>query len=85
MEKIRSGVMPTMTDAELDHYLAAPAPLVFWRQKRALAQAALAAAGGISQPHLAMLEAGKMIASAEIHARLTKLLNVRIADITEDR
>ena len=47
-----SGAMETLSEAELDAYLAAPTPLAFWRRHRGLTQAALAKAVGVSQPYL---------------------------------
>ncbi len=84
MQQIRSGIMPTLLDAELDDYLAAPTPLAFWRKKRGLTQAALAAACGISQPYLAQIESGKRTGEVGLYAKLSKHLNVRIEDIVDD-
>ena len=76
------GEDPGLTDAELDEYLAAPTPLAFWRKRRRLTQAALAAAAGISQPYLAQLESRRR-ASADIavYVKLAKRLAVRIEDL----
>jgi len=53
MRDVATGAMETLSDAEMDAYLAAPTPLAFWRRRRGLTQAALAAAVGVSQPYLA--------------------------------
>ena len=77
-----SGEDPGLTEAEMDEYLAAPTPLAYWRKRRGLTQAALAAAAGISQPYLAQLESGRR-ASADIavYAGLARRLAVRIEDL----
>jgi len=83
MQQIRSGIMPTLLDAELDDYLAAPTPLAFWRKKRGLTQAALASACGISQPYLAQMESGKRTGDVAVYGRIAKHLGVRIEDIID--
>jgi DNA-binding XRE family transcriptional regulator len=78
------GEDPGLTDAELDEYLAAPTPLAFWRKRRRLTQAALAAAAGISQPYLAQLESGqRSSADIAVYVKLAKRLAVRIEDLVE--
>ena len=52
------GEDPGLTDAELDEYLAAPTPLAYWRKRRGLTQAALAAAAGFRSPTWRSLRAG---------------------------
>lgn len=76
------GEDPGLTDAEMDAYLAAPTPLAYWRKRRDLTQAKLAAAARISQPYLAQLESGRR-ASADIavYGRLARRLGVRIEDL----
>ncbi|HEY3846037.1 MAG TPA: helix-turn-helix transcriptional regulator [Acetobacteraceae bacterium] len=76
------GEDPGLTDAEIDAYLAAPTPLAYWRKRRSLTQAKLAAAGRISQPYLAQLENGQRVsADIAVYARLAKRLGVRIEDL----
>jgi DNA-binding XRE family transcriptional regulator len=73
---------PGLTDAEMDAYLAAPTPLAYWRKRRRLTQAKLAAAAGISQPYLAQLETGRRVsADIAVYAMLAKRLGVRIEDL----
>jgi DNA-binding XRE family transcriptional regulator len=81
MREVATGAMETLTEAELDEYLAAPTPLAFWRARRGMTQAALAAAAGVTQPYLAQIEAGARIGSIRIHARLAKALRVRVEDL----
>src|SRR5277367_6985705 len=60
MREVASGA-DTLTDAELDEYLAAPTPLAYWRKCRDLTQSRLASRVEISQPYLAQLEAGRRV------------------------
>jgi len=69
-------------DPEMDEYLAAPTPLAFWRKRRGLTQASLAAAARISQPYLAQLETGRRkSADIAVYTRLSKRLAVRVEDL----
>lgn len=77
----RHGDDEGLTDAEMDDYLAAPTPLAFWRRRRDLTQAALAAAVGISQPYLAQIESGARTGDVSVYARLAKQLRVRMEDL----
>jgi DNA-binding XRE family transcriptional regulator len=72
---------PTLSRAELDAYLAARTPLVYWRQRACKTQAALAAEIGVSQPFLAQIESGRRQGTVRVLARLAKVLGVRIEDI----
>jgi len=71
----------TFTDAELGKYLAASTPLAWWRKRRGMTQAQLAAGLAISQPHLAQLEAGKRTGDVTLYARLAGALRLRIEDL----
>jgi DNA-binding XRE family transcriptional regulator len=78
------GDDPGVPETEMDDYLAAPTPLAFWRRKRGLTQAALAAASNISQPYLAQLETGRRgSADVGIYARLARKLGLRIEDLLD--
>jgi DNA-binding XRE family transcriptional regulator len=81
MREIAAGTMPTVAEADLDAYLAAPTPLAFWRKHRGMTQIELSQAAGISQPYLAQLEYGQREGAVSVYARLAKLLNVRIDDL----
>jgi len=81
---ITSGNMPLIGEDEVDDYLAAPTPLVFWRKRRGMTQAHLAEAAGISQPFMAQIEGGLKDASAAVYARLARQLGVRIDDLVVD-
>lgn len=80
MREVAAGA-DTLTDAELDEYLAAPTPLAYWRKHRGMTQTQLAAQVDISQPYLAQLEAGKRVGDAKLCARLAEELRLRIEDL----
>ena len=84
MRDIASGAMETLTDAEVDAYLAAATPLAFWRRHQGLTQAALAARVGIAQSSLAQAETGRRGLKVETYAKLAKALKVRIEDLLTD-
>jgi DNA-binding XRE family transcriptional regulator len=84
MSAVRSGSMPTVPDADVDAYLAAPTPLAFWRKHRGMTQVALAGAADISQPYLAQIENGQREAAVSIYVRLARLLGVRVDDLISD-
>ncbi len=76
--------MPTVAEADVDAYLAAPTPLAFWRKHRGLTQIELSQAADISQPYLAQLESGQREGAVSVYARLAKRLNVRIDDLVAE-
>lgn len=81
MREIANGAMPTVAEADVDAYLAAPTALAFWRKHRGMTQVELSQLAGISQPYLAQLENGQREATMPVYARLAKLLRVRIDDL----
>lgn len=81
LRDVATGAMETLTEAELDEYLAATTPLAFWRRRRGLTQAALAATIGITQPYLAQIETGQRTGDVRLYARLAKALRLRIEDL----
>ena len=81
MRDIAAGTMPTVAEADLDAYLAAPTPLAFWRKHRGLTQIEVSQAADISQPYLAQLENGQREGAVSVYARLAKVLHVRIDDL----
>lgn len=84
MRDVAIGAMEVLTEEELDAYLAAPSPLAFWRGRRGLTQAALAAEAGVSQPYLAQIEAGKRTGDVRLYARLARILRVRMEDLVAE-
>jgi mRNA-degrading endonuclease RelE of RelBE toxin-antitoxin system/DNA-binding XRE family transcriptional regulator len=83
-EAIRAGRIETLSEAEMDEYLAAPTPLAFWRRRRGLTQAALAAAARVSQPFIAQLEAGMRRGDISTYRRLARALSVTLDDLLPD-
>jgi DNA-binding XRE family transcriptional regulator len=83
MREVAAGVMETLSEDELDAYLATLTPLAFWRRRRGLTQAALAAVVGASQPFLAQIETGRREGGVHLYARLAEALKVRIEDLLE--
>ena len=81
MRGVTTGAMETLSEAELDAYLATPSPLTFWRKRRGLTQAALAAAAGITQPYLAQIELGRRGGDVALFAKFARALRVRIEDL----
>ena len=84
MRDVASGAMPTVRDADVDAYLAAPTPLAFWRKHRGLTQAALAAQVGITQPYLAQIEHGQRGGDVVLYSKLARALRVRIEDLVPE-
>lgn len=80
---VADGRMETLTEAELDAFLATPSPLAFWRKRRGLSQAALAEAVGVSQPYVAQIETGARTGDVGLYARLARQLRVRMEDLVE--
>jgi DNA-binding XRE family transcriptional regulator len=79
--KLSRGEMEVLTSAQVDSYLAAATPLLFWRNRRGLTQTALAEAAGISQPYLAQIESGVRTGTVQVFADLAKALRIRIEDL----
>ena len=52
----RGGRDEGLTQAEMQALLDAPAPLVFWREKRGLTRAALAAAADVAEADIEAVE-----------------------------
>lgn len=84
MRGIGAGLIETLSDAEVDAYLAAPTPLAFWRKHRGMTQQQLAAAIDVSQPYIAQLENGQREAMGSVYVRLAAALRVRADDLLPD-
>jgi len=84
MRDVATGVMPTIPDADVDAYLAAPAPLAFWRRHRGLTQSALTGLVGITQPYLAQIEHGRRGGDVMLYSKFAHALRVRIEDLVPE-
>ena len=65
----------------LQQLLNGTSPIRVWREYRALTQAELAAAAGISTAYLSQLESGKRIGTADVLSRIAQSLNLAVDDI----
>jgi DNA-binding XRE family transcriptional regulator len=81
MERIRHEGAETLTETELDDYVAAATPLAFWRKRRGLTQAVLAGTVGVSQGYLAQIESGRRVGDVQVYARLARRLSLRMEDL----
>jgi DNA-binding XRE family transcriptional regulator len=81
MGLVGRGEMETLSEADMDAYLAASSPLQFWRKHRGLTQTKLAEVAGMTQSHLAQAERGRRGLSVGIYSRLATALRVRIEDL----
>jgi DNA-binding XRE family transcriptional regulator/PHD/YefM family antitoxin component YafN of YafNO toxin-antitoxin module len=83
MADMRAGA-PTLSSEDVLASLAEPTLLAFWRKKRGMTQAELAALAGISQSYLAAIEAGKRKGNPEHFLRMARALGMRVEDIVTD-
>jgi DNA-binding XRE family transcriptional regulator len=79
--EIAAGSVELLTHAEVTELLAATTPLAFWRRRRGLTQAALAAAAGISQAYMAQIEGGKRTGDVRVYQRVANVLRVDVDDL----
>lgn len=80
MRAVAAGA-DTLTDAELGEYFAAPMPLAYWRKRRGVMRAQIAAILAVSQACMTQLEAGKRTGNIALYARLADALGLRIEDL----
>ena len=73
---VARGDMETLTAAETRALVAAATPLAFWRNKRGITQADLAAKVGVTQGFVASLESGARKGGAALVLRLSRALRV---------
>ncbi len=81
---VARGEIEPLTAEEVAAAIEAPTPLAFWRKKRGLTQAALAAKTGISQNYLSGLEGGARKGDPSHFKRLAAALRVRMEDLIAD-
>jgi transcriptional regulator with XRE-family HTH domain len=83
--RLAAGDTQSFTEDEVNAYIAAPSPLMFWRQWRRVAAPALAEYAGISELRLAELEAGHSVADVHTYARLARRLRTPIESLIRDK
>jgi DNA-binding XRE family transcriptional regulator len=81
---LAAGREELLTAAETASLLAAPTPLAFWRRKRGLTQARLAAEIGLSQNFLSDIERGKAKGDVTLYCKLARKLGVRVEDLVTE-
>jgi DNA-binding XRE family transcriptional regulator len=82
--EVRGEIVPErdyLTGWETRRLLNGVHPIVVWRDKRELTQAALAEAAGISPSHLSEIERKQKGPSVEVLQRLAALLHVTVDDL----
>ena len=83
MRDIAAGA-PTLSEADMDAYLAAPSPLAYWRSRAGKSVADLAADIGEAEHVVAEIDGGSKHGTLSVLARIARLLRVRIEDLVED-
>lgn len=81
MSAVASGAMETLSEAELDAYLAAASPMAFWREHRGMTQASLAALVQVCQAEMAQIETGRRVGNVQLYTRMAEALRVRMEDL----
>ena len=81
---VRAGAAETFTAAEALAFAEARSPLAFWRARRGLTQADLAASAGLSQSMIASIEAGKRTGGVGALQKLAAALGVKLEDIAPE-
>ena len=74
----------TLSEAEVDEFLAARTPLAFWRKKRGLTQTDLAKAAGIAQGFLSEIESGLKTGDVTVLQRIAIALEISLLDLVPD-
>jgi DNA-binding XRE family transcriptional regulator len=83
MREIAAGA-PTLTDAELDEFLASPSAMAFFRRRGRLTQVELARKVGVSQAYLAQVETGARTGPVSLYVKLARALDVRVEDLVDE-
>jgi DNA-binding XRE family transcriptional regulator len=82
--RIAAGTEEMLTTEEVNALLAATTPLAFWRKKRGLTQAALAAEAGVAQGYISELEAGRKTGDVMVLRRIANALRITLEDLVPD-
>lgn len=81
LAELAAGRDETISNAEMGELLDSPTPLRFWRRKRGMTQAQLAAAVGTAQSHISAIENGEVGVSFETMRRIADELAVSLDDL----
>ncbi len=81
LDAYRAGRDPGLTSDEMRSLLAAASPLAFWRRKRGLTQAALAARAELTQNYLSDLETGKREGSPAQWLKIARALGLPLEEL----
>ena len=81
LAEFASGKGEGISELEMRELLAVPSSVAFWRARRGLTQASLAAEVGISQAYLAQIERGKRVGDVRLYRQLAATLRVDIEDL----
>ena len=81
LHEYQAGRDPGLTADEMRALLAAASPLAFWRRKRRLTQAALAAEAGLTQNYLSDLETGKREGSPAQWLKIARALQLPLEEL----
>jgi DNA-binding XRE family transcriptional regulator len=82
--RVAAGTEEMLTTDEVNALLAAATPLAFWRKKRGLTQAALAAEAGVAQGYISELEAGRKTGDVMVLRRIANALRITLEDLVPD-
>lgn len=80
-DALAAGTEELLTSEELQSFLSASTPLLFWREKRGLARDSLAARLDLSDDALAEIEAGRADAPLAVYRRAAESLGVSLDDL----
>jgi len=80
-QALAAGEEELIPDYMVRQLLDSENPIRVWREYRALTQAELAHAAGISTAYLSQLESGKRVGTAGVLSRIAQSLNVTVDDI----
>jgi DNA-binding XRE family transcriptional regulator len=70
-----------LSNEEAMAFLDEPYPLAFWRKRRGLTQAELAAALAVSQPFVAQIETGKRLGDVHFYQRAARFFGIQIESL----
>ncbi|WP_027170933.1 helix-turn-helix transcriptional regulator [Methylobacterium sp. 10] len=79
--RLASGEDEMLSEADLDALRRAPSPLAFWRVRRGLSAAELAASSGISYADLTATEDGTKMSDMVVFRALADALGVDVEDL----